>query len=56
MGPYVGGDVFLFKTLASPIVKQGLVLDFVPETGHKEGRIKWNNKHQKKVDDDVAVS
>lgn len=44
VGPYLGGDMLLFKMHASPIVRQGLILDFVPETGYKEGKIKWDNK------------
>ncbi|KAH7009627.1 FAD binding domain-containing protein [Ilyonectria destructans] len=43
VGPYVGGDLLLFRILASPIVKRGIVLDFVPERGLVPGRIKWVN-------------
>jgi 2-polyprenyl-6-methoxyphenol hydroxylase-like FAD-dependent oxidoreductase len=43
VGQWLGGDLLLFRILASPIVKQGLILDFVPETGYKAGRIKWDN-------------
>jgi 2-polyprenyl-6-methoxyphenol hydroxylase-like FAD-dependent oxidoreductase len=55
VGPYVGGDLLLFRMLASPIVKQGIILDFLPERGHKTGRIKWDNKPQKKADGDIAA-
>ncbi|KAK7418276.1 hypothetical protein QQX98_004061 [Neonectria punicea] len=43
VGPYLGGDMLLFRMLASPIVKRGIVLDFVPEKGLVTGRIKWVN-------------
>ncbi|KPM41030.1 hypothetical protein AK830_g5544 [Neonectria ditissima] len=49
LGPYLGGDMMLFRMLASPIVKRGIVLDFVPERGLVTGRIKWvNDAAQKK--------
>jgi len=43
VGQYFGGDLLLFRILASPIVRQGLILDFVPETDYKAGRIKWDH-------------
>jgi len=50
IGPYVGGDELLFRMLASPIVKGGNILDFVPESGHKAGRFKWKNQPVEKRD------
>ncbi|KFY11406.1 hypothetical protein V492_04487 [Pseudogymnoascus sp. VKM F-4246] len=44
IGPYFGGDLLLFRMLASPIVVQGLVLDFLPEPGYKTSKLKWANK------------
>ncbi|KAH7110381.1 FAD binding domain-containing protein [Dactylonectria estremocensis] len=44
LGPYLGGDLLIFKLLASPIVKRGIVLDFVPERGLRTGKIDWVNK------------
>ncbi|KAH6884576.1 FAD binding domain-containing protein [Thelonectria olida] len=41
VGPYLGGDLLLFRLLASPIVQRGIVLDFVPERGLVPGKIKW---------------
>lgn len=49
VGPYVGGDLLLFKMLASPIVKRGIVLDFVPERGLMSGRIKWVNAPHERI-------
>ena len=43
VGQHVGGDLLLFRILASPIVRQGLILDFVKETDFKAGKIKWDN-------------
>jgi len=54
VGPYVGGDLVLFKSLASPIVKRGIVLDFVPEPGYKAGRIQWDNKPDEKAADQAS--
>ncbi|KAF7555060.1 hypothetical protein G7Z17_g2435 [Cylindrodendrum hubeiense] len=47
VGPYIGGDLLLFKMLASPIVKKGIVLDFVPETGLVPSKAKWVNASPK---------
>ncbi|KIN06862.1 hypothetical protein OIDMADRAFT_110104 [Oidiodendron maius Zn] len=54
-GPYLGGDLVLFRTLASPIVMQGLVLDFLPEPGYKAGRLKWANKVSKEKRENGVV-
>ncbi|KAK1752680.1 hypothetical protein QBC47DRAFT_389083 [Echria macrotheca] len=39
--PRLDGDVLLLKTLTSPLVQEGLVLDFVAETHFKEGPKRW---------------
>lgn len=44
LGPYFGGDSLLIRMFASPIITQGLILDFLPEPGYKAGRLKWTNK------------
>ncbi|KAH7129586.1 hypothetical protein B0J13DRAFT_509994 [Dactylonectria estremocensis] len=44
LGPYLGGDLLIFKLLASPIVKKGIVVDFVPERGLPAANIEWDNK------------
>ncbi|CAK7216976.1 hypothetical protein SCUCBS95973_002995 [Sporothrix curviconia] len=51
VGPYLGGDPVTFKLLASPIVRRGIVLDGVPEPGHKVGHIPWDNKPYKEEDE-----
>ena len=43
VAPKLGGDIVLLDNLASPIVRKGIVLDFVEETGHKEGKVPWRN-------------
>jgi 2-polyprenyl-6-methoxyphenol hydroxylase-like FAD-dependent oxidoreductase len=40
---YVGGDIMLIRLLASPIIRKGIVLDFLPEKGLIQGNIKWKN-------------
>ncbi|KAH8657815.1 hypothetical protein BX600DRAFT_523928 [Xylariales sp. PMI_506] len=50
MGPYLGGDPLIFKLLASPIVKKGNVLDFVPEKNLVAGRIPWQKPSPPGVD------
>lgn len=43
LAPRLGGDIVLLDNVASPIVRKGIVLDFVEEKGHKEGKIPWRN-------------
>ena len=54
-GPYLGGDLVLFKTLASPIVTQSLVLNFLPEPGYKAGCLKWANNASKEKRENGVV-
>jgi 2-polyprenyl-6-methoxyphenol hydroxylase-like FAD-dependent oxidoreductase len=51
LGPYLGGDPVTFRLLASPIVKRGLILDFIPEPGHKVGHIQWQNEPYKEEEE-----
>ncbi|KAL1888213.1 hypothetical protein Sste5346_009687 [Sporothrix stenoceras] len=44
LGPYLGGDPAIFRLMASPMIKRGLILDSTPEPGYKEGNIPWDNK------------
>jgi len=39
--PYLGGDEAQLTLLVSPILRRGVVLDFVPEPGFKDGKVKW---------------
>jgi 2-polyprenyl-6-methoxyphenol hydroxylase-like FAD-dependent oxidoreductase len=41
--PYIGGDTTVMKLIVSPVVRKGIVLDFVPEKGLVPGKIKWDN-------------
>ncbi len=43
VAPYIGGDILLMKLLVSPIIRNGIVLDFVPENGLVQGKVKWAN-------------
>ncbi|KAK4450297.1 hypothetical protein QBC34DRAFT_403224 [Podospora aff. communis PSN243] len=46
IGPYIRMDIILLKGLMSPLVRQGLVLDFLEEKDFKEGNVKWKNPKQ----------
>lgn len=41
MMPVLGGDVMALTRMFEWIVKKGVVFDFVPERGFKEGRVRW---------------
>ncbi|KAH7123128.1 FAD binding domain-containing protein [Dactylonectria macrodidyma] len=47
LGPYLGGDLLIFRLLASPIIKRGIVLDFVPEKRLPASKIEYINKSTK---------
>jgi len=46
IGPYIRMDIILLKWLMSPLVRQGLVLDFLEEKDFQEGSVKWKNLRQ----------
>ncbi|KAK3357850.1 FAD binding domain-containing protein [Lasiosphaeria hispida] len=41
IGPHINMDVMLLKLLMSPLVREGVVLDFLEESNFKEGTVKW---------------
>jgi len=52
IGPYINMDVVLLRLNMSPMVREGLVLDFLEERDFKEGRVKW--KHPRQILDEPA--
>jgi len=46
IGPYIRMDIILLKGLMSPLVREGLVLDFLEEKDFREGSVKWKNPRQ----------
>ncbi|KEZ40773.1 FAD binding domain-containing protein [Scedosporium apiospermum] len=43
VSPHTGGDIQLVKTLISPLIQKGAVLDFISESAFQQGKLPWRH-------------